>query len=132
VGIVSGYLLDTHVFLWLLADDPQLSPAVRAAALGRHSTLLLSVVTAIELAIKVKAGKLKLSDPIEQLLGEGAARFHMLELPLRQPHALKLGHLPLHHRDPFDRLLVAQADFEGLTLLSQGPQMQKYGIPVVS
>lgn len=127
-----GFLLDTHVFLWLLADDPQLSPAVRAAALNRNHTLLLSVVSVVELAIKVKTGKLKLTDPIEEYVREGSARFHILELVLRRPHALKLADLPLHHKDPFDRMLVAQAAFEGLTLLSQDPQMQKYGVPIVS
>ena len=127
-----GFLLDTHVFLWLLADDPQLSPTVRAAALNRNHTLLLSVVSVVELAVKVKAGKLKLTDPIEEYVREGTARFHILDLVLRRPHALKLADLPLHHKDPFDRMLVAQAAFEGLTLLSQDPQLQKYGVPIIS
>jgi PIN domain nuclease of toxin-antitoxin system len=129
---MTGFLLDTHVFLWLLADDPQLSPTVRAAALNKNHTLLLSVVSVLELAIKVKSGKLKLTDPIERYVEDGSARFHSLELALRRPHALKLATLPLHHRDPFDGMLIAQADFEGLTLLSQDPQMQKYGVPFVS
>lgn len=129
---MTGFLLDTHVFLWLLAGDPQLSPTVRAAALNRHHTLLLSVVSVIELAIKSKSGKLKLSDPLETFVREGSVRFHILELPVRRPHAIKLADLPLHHRDPFDRLLVAQAASEGLTLLSQDPQMRNYGVPVIS
>jgi PIN domain nuclease of toxin-antitoxin system len=129
---LSGFLLDTHVFLWLLIDDPQLSPAVRAAALNRNHTLLLSDVSVVELAIKLKTGKLKLTDPLEQYVREGCARFTILELALRRPHAIKLADLPLHHRDPFDRMLVAQAAFEGLTLLSQDSQMLLYGVPVIS
>lgn len=129
---MSGYLLDTHVFLWLIADDPRLSPPVLSAVLNRHNTLLLSAISVTEMAIKVSTKKLDLKQPLETFVKEGIAKFKMLELVLRRPHALKLAELPMHHRDPFDRLLLAQAAFEGLTLLSQDQQMLSYGIPIIS
>jgi PIN domain nuclease of toxin-antitoxin system len=129
---VSGYLIDTHVFLWLLTDESQLSPSVLSTVLNRHNTLLLSVISVTEMAIKVSNKKLDLKQPLETFVKEGMMKFKMLELVLRRPHALKLAELPMHHRDPFDRLLLAQAAFEGLTLLSQDKQMQSYGVPVIS
>ena len=132
MGNVSGYLLDTHVFLWLITDESQLSQPVLSAVLNRHNTLLLSVVSVTEMAIKVSTKKLDLKQPLETFVKEGMAKFKILELVLRRPHALKLAELPMHHRDPFDRLLLAQASFEGLTLLSQDRQMLSYGIPIVS
>ncbi|HET7035116.1 MAG TPA: type II toxin-antitoxin system VapC family toxin [Thermomicrobiaceae bacterium] len=125
------YLLDTHAFLWWVMDDRRLSGRVRALIQDPENELLFSAASAWEIAIKARLGRIRLQgDPREvipqQLVANGFA-----QLAIETPHALEVATLPLLHRDPFDRLLVAQALLEGLPLLSADPAIAQYDIPVI-
>lgn len=120
-------LLDTHVVLWWFADEPRLSEEVKAR-LDREPDVHLSAVTVWEIAIKQSLGKLTgPGDLLERIRGAG-----FVELPIRHDHAVTAGRLPLIHRDPFDRMLVAQAQCEGLTLVTADPWCQKYEVPLLA
>ena len=120
-------LLDTHVLLWWLADDPTLSQTVRAAISNGKNLVFVSAATTWEMAIKRALGKLDMPDNLEAALT--ANRFQ--PLPITIPHGLAVADLPHHHNDPFDRLLIAQAKVEGLTLVTRDEQIKKYDIPIM-
>lgn len=108
-------LLDTHVLLWWLADDRRLKALERRAIADRNALVYVSAVTVWEIAIKRNLGRLDLDvELLEQELLSGG----MIELPMKWRHAKVSAALPHHHEDPFDRMLVAQAQTEGLTLVS--------------
>lgn len=117
-------LLDTHVFLWWLEDPGRLSEAARKAISDGRNTVYVSAAVVWEIAIKKGLGKLEAPDDI---LGAMAAN-RFLPLPVTVPHALAVQSLPGHHRDPFDRLLVAQAKHEGFKLVSRDPDVLSYGV----
>lgn len=120
-------LLDTHVLLWWLGEPDKLtSAALDAIADGRHE-VLVSAATVWEAGIKQALGKLDGADGLlDQVLREG-----MTELPISGRHAERAAALPPHHQDPFDRLLVAQAQLDDLTLCTRDPRMSSYGIAVL-
>ncbi|WP_067864512.1 type II toxin-antitoxin system VapC family toxin [Nocardia shimofusensis] len=120
-------LLDTHVVLWWFAAEPRLSDEVKAR-LDHEPDVHLSAVTLWEIAIKQALGKL--AGPEDLLERIRAAGF--VELPIRHDHAVAAGRLPLIHRDPFDRMLVAQANCEGLTLVTADPWCQKYDVSLLA
>ena len=121
-------LLDTHTFLWFINDDPRLS-ATAARHIGDPAArVLVSVVTAWEIAIKVSTGKLKLDRPLTRLWPESLARNEFEVLDVRSEHVMAISPLPLHHRDPFDRLLIAQAISEGLQLVSADVAFDAYPV----
>jgi PIN domain nuclease of toxin-antitoxin system len=124
-------LLDTHVLLWSATDPERLAPEARAALEDGTNDALVSVVTAWEIAIKQSLGKLELAKPAEQWLPEVLKRtgFEVAELGL--PAALRVRGLAWHHRDPFDRLLIAQALDEGYTIVSRDAAFDAYGVPVI-
>ena len=122
-------LLDTHVFLWARASDPRLSRKARSALLNDENELLLSVVSAWEIILKQQAGRLELEQPPAEYLESRVAESGATWLPLEFRHLRQLGRLPLHHRDPFDRLLVAQALAEGLTLVTSDVNIRRYKVP---
>ena len=111
-------LLDTHVFLWWVNDSPELSPKARAVIRKGQNACFLSVASAWEMAIKASTGKLVLLQPVERFIPEqlGANGFQLL--PIDFKHAAKVESLPFLHRDPFDRLLVAQAMSEKMSIVS--------------
>jgi PIN domain nuclease of toxin-antitoxin system len=116
-------LLDTHVVLWWLTDDPAL-PAEIKARLDHDPDVYVSSVTIWEIAIKQAIGKLTGPDDLPGLIaGSGFA-----ELPISSGHAIAAGRLPPIHRDPFDRMLVAQAQCEDLTLVTADSRCQKYEV----
>jgi len=119
-------LLDTHILLWWLADSPRLSKKARKA-IQDAETVWVSAVSAWEIALKRSRGLLEAPDNLEATL---RAR-DMQALPLTIAHAAAAGKLPLHHRDPFDRMLIAQALVESLTLLTADPQQTAYDAPVI-
>ena len=120
-------LLDTHVVLWWLADDPALSDDIKNK-LDHEPGVCFSPATIWEVTIKQAIGKLKgPADLPERIRDSGFA-----ELPITAEHALVAGRLPLIHRDPFDRMLVAQAQCEDLTLVTTDVNCQKYGVAVLS
>jgi len=117
-------LPDTHTALWWLADDQRLSArVVRSLESGEHD-VLVSAVVAWEIAIKRSLGKLEVDGDVTALLVTGGAR----PLPITLEHAAAVGELPCHHRDPFDRLLVAQAQLEGAVIVSAEGSLRAYGV----
>lgn len=119
-------LLDTHVLLWWLAAAPMSSQASAAIA-HEANDVLVSAASAWEIAIKRALGKLASPADLEAQL----QRQNMQALPITLAHALAAGALPLHHADPFDRMLVAQAHAERLTLVTRDEQLALYGVPVI-
>jgi len=124
-------LLDTHVVLWSATAPDRLSPEARAALEDGTHDVLVSIVTAWEIAIKQSLGKLELARPAEQWLPEVLKRtgFEVAELGLSA--ALRVRKLDWHHRDPFDRLLIAQALDQGYTIVSRDPAFDAYGVPML-
>ena len=120
-------LIDTQVLLWWFGDDPALSAKARRTIAKADNEVLLSAASAWEMAIKNKSGKLDaqgLLDRLEIELEEEG----FLTLPISLDHALRAGSLVLHHKDPFDRMLVAQAQAENLPILSNDVVLDRYGI----
>jgi PIN domain nuclease of toxin-antitoxin system len=124
-------LLDTHAWLWLLREPERLSPAAREAALAEGATLHLSIASLWEIAIKVSIGKLNLSAPARDFLPMALARSAVETLAITTAHAVAVADLPRHHNDPFDRLLIAQAQIDHLTLVSRDPAFRAYDVPVL-
>jgi len=124
-------LLDTHVLLWAATDVGRLAPDARAAIEDGAHDVLVSVVTAWEIAIKQSIGKLDLARPAEQWLLDVMKRtgFEVAELPMSA--ALHVRGLAWHHRDPFDRFLIAQALDQGYTIVSRDSVFDAYGVPVL-
>lgn len=121
-------LLDTHAFLWFIEGDRRLS-ATAARRIGDPATrVYVSVVSAWEIAIKQRTGKLTLDRPLSLLWPESIAANHFDVLDISAEHVLALESLPLHHRDPFDRLLIAQALVEDLALVSVDSAFTQYPI----
>ncbi|MBI4265360.1 MAG: type II toxin-antitoxin system VapC family toxin [Acidobacteria bacterium] len=119
-------LLDTHAFLWWVEADQRLSAAARQA-IAAASQGFFSIASCWELAIKVSLGKLALSKPIGRIAEDlGANEFQLLEIDLND--VARVAALPFHHRDPFDRMIVAQALNDELTIVSADPVFEKYGV----
>ena len=117
-------LLDTHVVLWWLADDRRLTAAHRVLIADASNVVLVSAMTIAEIAIKTSLGKLEAPDDLLPTLETGGFD----ELPFESRHADLLRKLPWHHRDPFDRMLIAQAIAEQLTVLTADPHFAAYGV----
>lgn len=123
-------LLDTHVFLWWVGERTDLLSAAAQEVLATED-LYLSPVTTAEIAIKMARGRLRIDEPIGQVVSDMMRRHFLEPLPLEHRHAAALAGLPLHHRDPFDRLLIAQALAEGLAIVTGDAQFAHYGVDVV-
>lgn len=121
-------LLDTHAFLWWIDDHTSLSRRARAAIADPDNECLLSTASAWEMAIKISLRKLELGGSLERFLPEQLAAngFGMLPIDLR--HVSRVARLPFHHRDPFDRLIVAQALVEDLAVVTADAVFAKYGV----
>ena len=121
-------ILDTYVLLWWLADDRRLKGPERRAIADRDALVYVSAVTVWEIAIKRRLGRLDLDVEVleQELLGGG-----MIELPMKWRHAKGAAALPHHHEDPFDRMLVAQAQSEGLTLVSYDRAFKDYDVALL-
>ena len=124
-------LLDTHTFLWWNTDDPQLSSKARALIADGHNEIYLSVASAWEIAIKAARGSLILPEPPDEYVRSRLRLHRMLVLTVQLRHALTVYDLPMIHRDPFDRLLIAQSRVEDLPLLTMDSQIAQYGVVVV-
>jgi PIN domain nuclease of toxin-antitoxin system len=121
-------LLDTHAFLWWIAGDRRLSARARKLISDGHNELLLSAASGWEIAIKVGLGRVDLPAPIGPFLGEQLRLNGIEALPIQMTHALGVQGLPLLHRDPFDRMLVAQALGEKLPILTRDRQISQYDV----
>ncbi len=124
-------LLDTSTFLWAIADPDLLSPRARDALSDPDNELFLSAASAWEIAIKVALGRIKISGPVEKLVPTEMAALSIEPLPVLHSHALRTIKLPPLHRDPFDRLLVAQTQVDHLTLVTSDRAIRSYAVPVV-
>lgn len=122
-------LLDSHTFLWAITDSNELSAIAREALTDTDNDLFLSVASAWEMAIKASIGKLRLQIPLEDLLQSARHDLGLRILHVELSHALAVQNLAFHHRDPFDRLLLAQARVDGLSLLSRDAVFDLYEIP---
>jgi PIN domain nuclease of toxin-antitoxin system len=120
-------LLDTHAALWLLSGDARLGPDASRHLQDESNQLVLSAVVVWEVAVKRSLGKLTAPDGFAEAMLSGGAQ----PLAVTIDHAAAVEHLPWHHRDPFDRVLVAQAQVERATLVSGDPAVAAYGVPVV-
>ena len=120
-------LLDTHVVLWWLTDDPTLSDYIKDQ-LDHEPDVYVSAATVWEVAIKQAMGKLKEPADLPERIRDSGFR----ELPITSEHAIAAGRLPLIHRDPFDRMLVAQAQRENLTLVTKDPHILEYPVSVLA
>lgn len=120
--------LDTHALLWWLDDSPALSQGARATIMDDRNIVIVSAAVVWEIRIKQALGKLDIDASfLEVIRGQG---FELLSITA--DHAYAVGDLPMHHRDPFDRLIIAQALLHGLTVVTRDPLFTKYEIPVIA
>jgi PIN domain nuclease of toxin-antitoxin system len=124
-------LLDTQVFLWLDGDQARLSAASRSACADAGNTLWLSAASAWEMQIKIGLGKLRLKRSLAETIASQQLANALQILPIQLAHTLALNELPAHHKDPFDRLLIAQARHEGWELVSADPEFKAYPVQVI-
>jgi PIN domain nuclease of toxin-antitoxin system len=123
-------LVDTHVWLWLQVAPGRIDAATLALLADPSHDVMLSAASAWELAIKHALGRLVLPAPPAEYVPSRMSRSGISALPVLHAHALRVAELPVHHRDPFDRLLVAQAQYEGLTLVTSDRQLAAYDVPI--
>ncbi len=124
-------LLDTHIFIWWADQPEKLSHAALSALQDEANELLLSVASVWEMQIKIQLGKLKLSLPLKELIKNQQETNELNLLPVELKHVLALDALPFHHKDPFDRLLMAQSLEEDLTLVSVDSQFTAYPVKLL-
>jgi PIN domain nuclease of toxin-antitoxin system len=124
-------LLDTHAFIWWVTDNPQLSPTARDTIADPDNTIFFSVVNAWEIIIKQGSGKLTLPEPAETYIPSRIAANQFMTLPVNLSHILQVASLPDLHRDPFDRLLVAQSQAEKISIISIDQYIAQYPVNVI-
>jgi PIN domain nuclease of toxin-antitoxin system len=125
---MTTLLLDTHTMLWFFWDDPRLSKDAKAGIENAENRKLISVASCWEVAIKVGLGKLDLGESSRTFLLREIAHNNFELLNISLDHATAVEGLPLHHRDPFDRLLIAQSIVESLTIVGSDPAFDFYGV----
>jgi len=124
------YLLDTHTFLWWITDDERLSASAHGLIQDRGNVLYFSAASGWEIAIKSRLDRLEFMGDPEKVIPEQLSLNAIEGLPIQMGHALRVHALPHHHRDPFDRLLVAQSQLEGLPIITADPQIAQYQVEV--
>jgi PIN domain nuclease of toxin-antitoxin system len=124
-------LLDTHTFLWWITDNAELSPRAREVVGDGENILFLSAASGWEITIKAKLGRLQLPDNPERFVFEHMSQNAITGLPIQLSHALHVYTLPDHHRDPFDRVLIAQSQLEKLPIVTKDPQISHYSVEVI-
>lgn len=121
-------LLDTHALVWAALDDRRLSASSRAAILDQDNSVFVSLASIWEIAIKLGIGKMPEAERLVRDLRAGTALPGFDELPIERGHVIEAGLLDIPHKDPFDRLLIAQAQLEGLTLVSNERLFDRFGV----
>ncbi len=121
------FLLDTHILLWWLEDNPRLSADIKETIRNPDNLILVSAATVWEMSIKKSLGKLDIPDDLLEILKKN--KFEILTITAA--HGLKVGNLPHHHKDPFDRMLIAQALCERLTVISKDEKFTLYNLPLL-
>jgi PIN domain nuclease of toxin-antitoxin system len=127
---VTRVLLDTHAYLWFVFDDRRLSRRADSVISDPETEILLSVGSLWEIAIKAQLGRLDLGMPIDTFFSRYVEQRQVVVVGIQISHLVAYGRLPLVHRDPFDRLLVAQAQTLAVPILSADPRLEPYGVPV--
>lgn len=124
-------LLDTHTFIWW-DREPDLIPSETLALMQQSdSQLFVSLASLWEIQIKTQIGKLALQTPLAEMIAQQQTENGVVLLPITLPHVLELDNLPPHHKDPFDRLLIAQCRYEGATLISRDSVFEQYDCPLI-
>jgi PIN domain nuclease of toxin-antitoxin system len=121
-------LLDTHAFLWFLLDDPKLSETARNSIAEPDNDIEISPASYWEIAIKISLNKYSLPEPYEQFMEREIATNQFRILPIEPKHTAVLTNLPFHHRDPFDRLIIAQAMVEHIPVVSRDTVFAAYPV----
>lgn len=124
-------LLDTHTLLFWVYEPARLGTRALRALADRDNSIAWSVASSWEVAIKVGLGKLELDGPVSEVIPSELLRYGFTLLPIDHAHVLAVSDLPRHHGDPFDRLLVAQARAEGLTLVTADNRIAAYDVPIL-
>ncbi|MHB1351069.1 MAG: type II toxin-antitoxin system VapC family toxin [Desulfobulbus sp.] len=128
MGKMKDLLLDTHALLWWLFDDPRLSDVARENIAAPEHKVWISAASAWEISTKTRLGKLPEAGDVAEKLPVYLRRARFLELPVTVAHALKAGKLPGPHRDPFDRMLIAQSFLSGFPVVTIDPVFRDYGV----
>ena len=125
-----NYLIDTHILLWMMLEPNKLSEKVKSVLVNYSNTIYVSQVSLWEMAVKIKIGKLdikmSLTDIINKMNNHG-----ILILPIKNNHIEETINLELHHRDPFDRLIIAQTRVENMTIISKDSNFSKYDVEIL-
>lgn len=124
-------LVDTHTFLWYCQDSPELAPSAKTLIVDRRNLKLVSMVTCWEIAIKAGSGRLQLGDPAQPCatyIPEVLDRTGFTLLPIELEHTIEVASLPLHHRDPFDRMMIAQAIVLNVPIISIDKKFDAYPV----
>ncbi len=124
-------LLDSHAFIWWSSEPEKLSPLARACCEDANNILILSVASVWEMQIKLRLGKLQLVAPLQTLIQNQQRNNDLQILRVELEHALALDTLPLHHKDPFDRMLIAQANAEELFVMSKDEIFKAYSVKLL-
>ncbi|HXX57697.1 MAG TPA: type II toxin-antitoxin system VapC family toxin [Thermodesulfovibrionales bacterium] len=124
-------ILDTHVFLWWLTDDPRLLGQVRRIIADGENELFLSAASCWEISIKYQLKRLTLPDKPDVFISDQMAENAIRGLPILASHALHVFHLPRLHRDPFDRMIVSQSRLERLPVMTSDPLISQYKVPII-
>ena len=122
------FLLDTHVLLWWISESKNLSKGVIDLVKQGQNTLFWSAASSWEVAIKYKLGRLSLPENPSSFLPKQLSQNNISPLPIQDSHAYEAGRLPLHHQDPFDRMLVAQARIEKLVFVTDDAKIRRYNV----
>ena len=125
------YLLDTHAFLWFISDDQRLSDKAQSTIRNRSNEIYFSAASAWEISIKMALGRLSIEAEVEPFLLAQLLENGFLSLPITIPHATCIIKLPDIHKDPFDRILVAQSKIEDMPLISRDRMVRQYNVKVV-
>ncbi len=128
---MTRVLLDTNAWLWMMTDSERLGAAARQVVADEANELVLSAVCAWEISIKWALGKLRLPLPPEEFVEVSIEQAGLTRLQIDFSHVVKVASLPSHHHDPFDRLLIAQAQVTGLALLTGDPIFGRYGVATI-
>jgi PIN domain nuclease of toxin-antitoxin system len=124
-------LLDTHAFIWWADDDPSLSPAAKGVIADRSNEIFLSAITSWEMAILSAIGKLSFAQPVSSFVSAQMTQYNFQPLMVTHEHTFQVETMTMHHKDPFDRLLIAQAIVENLILLTRDSEFAPYGVPTL-
>ena len=125
------YLLDTHSFLWFVLDDKRISTKAKSIIKDRQNEIFFSAASAWEMAIKIKLNRIKIKGELESFISEQLVTNSFIPLSITISHSLYTERLPQFHKDPFDRMIIAQSIVENLQLISKDKDVKKYKIATV-